>query len=264
MPVFEAVGSSDPLGLWEATPRTVSFGLGDETSPEAAEPVYRVNLTANVEASNSALAEHLDSFQRMNAALDQIPARLDELVRRTQAGTASGVSFAVADALPEAGLENELLSLLAISDSAALGETAPQGVSFGLIEVAGGVLGQAKEKFEALLTQVNQEVLHFAWVETSIAGQLIARTAVSWDGNATTLCDDTLSSEQTSLHQRTLQVVSRTRNLKLRLLFTVAGGASKMATLLAAPGGVVLALPAVYHYVLKILEQVKQIQSIQS
>lgn len=271
MPIFEATGSIDPLGLWDTTPQTVSFGMGDENTPEAAAPVYRVNLPASMAASSSALAENLASFERMNAALDEVPSQLDGLVRRMQEKqqqAASGVSFAVADLVPETGPESELLSWLAISDSAALSgagpEGGPEGISFGLIEQASGALGRAKEKFETLLEQVNHEVLHFAWVETKIAGQLIARTEVGWSGDSTTVWNDATSAERISLHRRTLEVVSQTRQLKLRLLLTITSGAAKVAALMAAPGGAVLALPAVYQYVIKILEHVKQLQSIQS
>jgi len=266
MPIFEVIGSSDPLGLWDTTPQAVSFSVGEENAPNAAEPVYRVNLSDNIEASNSALAENLASFERMKAALDQVPFQLEGLVRRVQEKqqkAASGVSFALADLQPEAEPESELLSWLAISDSTALSGTGSKGVSFGLIAVASGVLGQAKEKFDALLEQVNHEVLHFAWVEMKIADQIIARTEVVWSAS-TTIWNDTASAEQMALHKRTLGVVSRTRNIKLRLLLTVVSGAAKMAALMVTPGGALLAIPAVYEYVLKILEHVKQLNSIES
>jgi hypothetical protein len=266
MPIFEVIGSSDPLGLWDTTPQEVSFSVGEENTPEATGPVYRVNFSDDIEASNNILAENLASFERMKAALDLVPHQLDGLVRRVkerQQKAAPGVSFALADLQEEPGLEGELLSMLAISDSTALGGTGPEGVSFGLIEAASGVLGQAREKFEALLEQANREILHLAWVEMKIAGQIIARTEVGWQSSNTFL-HKTISAEQMSLHKRTLGVVSKTRNIKLRLLLTVAGGAAKMAVLMVTPGGAVLAVPAVYDYVKKILDHVKELDSIQS
>lgn len=266
MPVFETIGSSDPLGLWDSAPQSFSFDIGDDNTLESAEPVYRVNLPENAEASSSALAENLANFERMNAALDEIPLQLDGLVRRVQAirqTAPHAVSFAAADILRETGPESELLSLLAISDSASLSANEQEGASFGLMDEAGEALIQAKEKFEGFVEQVNHEFLHFAWVETKIGSQLIARTEVGWNGDSTTIWTEAPPPEQTSLHQRTLIFASRTRNLKLRLLLTVAGGAAKMAALFITPGGAVLALPAVYQYVVKILTQVRQLQSIQ-
>ena len=266
MPIFEVFGSSDPLGLWDTTPQTASFSVGEENTPETNEPVYRVNLSDNIEVSNSALAENLASFERMKAALEQVPIQLNGLVRRVQEKqpkAASGVSFSLADLQPEPGLEGELLSLLAITDSVALSGTGPEGVSFGLLAEASDVLGHAKEKFESLLEQVNREVLQFAWVEMRMADQLIARTKMGWNASYT-IWINAISTEQMFLHKRTLKVVSLTRNLKLRMLLTVAVGAVKMAPLMVTPGGTALALPAVYGYVKKILENVKQLRSIQS
>jgi len=266
MPIFEVIGSSDPLGLWDTSPQAVSFGVGDENTQEAIEPVYRVNLSDNLEVSNNALAENLASFERMKAALDQVPIQLNGLVRRVQEKqqkAAPGVSFSLADFQPESGPEAELLSLLAISDSAALSGKGPEGVSFGLIADASAVLRPAKAKFESLLEQVDREVLHFAWVEMKIADQTIARSKVGWSA-AHTIWIDAISIEQMLMHMRTLKVVSLTRHLKLHLLLTVAIGAAKMAQLMVTPGGAVVAQPAVYDYVKKIVDQVKQLRSIQS
>jgi hypothetical protein len=265
MPIFEVIGSSDPLGLWDTTPQAVSFGVDEENTPESIGPVYRVNFSDNLEDSNTALAENLASFERMKAALDQVPTQLNGLVRRVQEKqhkAAPGVSFAMADLQPESGPEGQLLSLLAISDSAALSGTGPQGVSFGVMADASQVLRPAKAKFESLLEQVDREVLHFAWVEMKIAGQIIARTKIGWSASHT-IWIEAISIEQMAMHMRTLKVVSLTRHLKLHLLLTVAIGAVKMAQLMVTPGGAVLAQPAVYDYVKKILDQVKQIRSTQ-
>jgi hypothetical protein len=269
MPIFESTGSNDPLGLWDTAPQTVSFGIGDDVPAQTEAPVYRVNLPAEAETAQTALAENLSRLARMNVALAAIPAQLDGLVQKTLK-TASGVSFAVTDLEPVPGPEGELLALLADTDAAARSGTSTEGVSFGLEAVASvplagtGAFGQAKAKFDALLEQVNHEVLHFAWVETKVAGQIIARTEVDWSGDANTVWAADISAEQMTLHQRALDMVAQTRNLKLRLFVTVSGGAAKVAVLLATPGGAVLALPAVYQYVLKILEQARQLQSIQS
>jgi hypothetical protein len=267
MSIFEVTGSADPLGLWDATPQTVSFGLEEEITSEAVAPVYRVTFSESEEDSSSSLAERLASIERINAALDAIPPKLDRLVRRQQAKrqkAPANISFDVADTTPETGLEGELLELLAASDSAAVSGTTTTGVSFGINEVAREALGQAKEKCEALLEQVNHDIMHFAWVETKIASALIARTQVGWSGDSITLWKDLTSAEHLILHHKTLGIVSQTRHLKLRLLLTISSGAAKMAVLMASPGGTVLALPAVYDYVSKIIQQVEHLHSISS
>ena len=266
MPIFEVFGSSDPLGQWDTNPQTASFSVGEENTPETFEPIYRVNLSDNIEVSNSALAENLASLERMKVALEQVPIQLNGLVRRVQERqpkAATGVSFSLADLQPEPDLEGELLTWLAITDSVAFSGTSPEGVSFGLLSEASEVLGRAKENFELLLEHVNREALQFAWVEMRMADQLIARTKMGWSASHT-IWIKAISGEQMSLHKRTLKTVSITRNLQLRLLLTVTVGAVKMAPLMVTPGGTVLAVPAVYEYVKKILNSVKQLQSMQS
>jgi hypothetical protein len=266
MPIFEVIGSSDPLGLWDTTPQAVSFGAEGENTSGPVEPVYRVNFTDNLEVANDTLAENLASFKRMKAALHQVPPQLKGLVHRVQEKQlrkTSGPSFALAELQPESGPDGELLALLAIADSAAFGGTGPEGVSFGLISQASQVLRPAKEKFVSLLEQVNHEVLHFAWIEMKIAGKMIARTKVGW-GASNTIWIDAISNEQMSLHMQTLKVVSLSRNLKLHLLLTVAIGAVKMAQLMVTPAAAQLAAPAVYDYVKKIVDQVKELRSVQS
>ena len=264
MSIFEVTGSSDPLGLWDTAPGMVSFGLGDETTPETAAPVYRVNLSPGEAASSSALAEQLASFERMNNALNEIPSQLVGLVRRKQQRGAAGVSFDVADITAEADPEDELLALLAYSDAAALGGPELESISYGFGEAAGEMLGRAREKFAALLKQVNQDMLNFAWVETKIADLIIARSKVGWISDAHTIWKDETPAEHMLLHHKTLEVVSQTRNHTLRLSLTILTSAAKIAVMMTAPGGTMLALPAVYQYVMKILEQANHLHSIQA
>jgi hypothetical protein len=266
MPIFEVFGSSDPLDQWDTHPQMEYFGVGEVDTPETIEPIYRVNLSDNIAAANSALAEKQASFERIKAALEEVPFRLNGLVRWVhgkQPKAGSGVAFSLADLQPEPDLEGELLSWLAITDSVALSGSGPQGVSFGLLAEASMVLGHAKENFESLLEQVNREALQFVWVEMKMADQLVARTKMGWNGSHTNWIN-AISAEQMSLHKRTLRVVSLTRNLRLRLVLIVAIGAVKLAPLLIAPGGTELAVPAVFGYVNNILKYVAQLHSIQS
>jgi hypothetical protein len=266
MSIFETTASNDPLGLWDFAPQPVSFALGDENpnAPEPVVPVYSVNLPADFEASSQALSDRESRFARIDSALDTVPARLDDLVSRLQAArpeAGSGASFAVPDSEADSTPEGELLSLLADSDAAARSGAGPEGVSFGLSEVTSAAFGEAKSRFEAFLEQMNHEVLHFAWVETKVAEQFIARTELGWSGDSSTIWADGISAGQKSLHQRALNITTRTRHVKMRLFVTIASGAAKVAVL-TATGAPVLALPAVYQYVTKIVSQVKELQSV--
>ena len=123
-------------------------------------------------------------------------------------------------------------------------------------------LEQAKAQFNALLEQVNREVLHFAWVETATSDKTLARTTIDWSGDAVTVWDAAISEAQIELHRRTLRFATHSRALKMQMVMTIAGGAGKLSALMATPGGAVLALPVVYKYVRQIMDQVKQYQEL--
>ncbi len=266
MPVFESTGTSDPLGLWTSAPQSgmVHFGIGDEAlSPPPDAPVFRVNLPGSSEAASEVFETSEAWFERMNAALEAVPDRLDTLVSQMQARQAAGdsISFDAASLEGEPGPESDLLHLLEDASQPAAAEDEGGMAHFGIEEPISQAWQDARARFDALMEQINREVLHFAWVETNIAGQLIARSEIDWSGDATTLWVENVSEEQKSLHHRALNVAARSRNMKLRLFVTVAGGAAKVTTLMAA-GTPVLALPAVYQYVLSIVKQVRQLQSV--
>lgn len=263
-PLFESTGMDDPLGLWApaAGPAGLSFAV-DDLEPD---PVFRVSLPEEDTAPETFGAGEAYIAQ-VNAALENVPARLDGLVQRTQArrrdGQGAGVSFDVlALEERESGPEGQLLALL--GDAEQEGRRAGGEVSFGLVEETSAAWQQARAGFEALMTQINREVLHFAWVETSISGSLIARTTVGWTGDADTVYLEDIREQQVVLHGRTLRIVTQTRSLRLRLFITIASGAAKISTLIATPAGALLALPATYQYVMQIIAQVKQLQSIRS
>lgn len=265
----------DPLELWQPTvstpataPGAVSFSLGEDPAPQQpAEPVFRVNLPADAASAADAFAEREQQLLRLNAALASVPAQLDGLVARTQErqqkSVSGGVSFDTsAFDQPENGPEADLLSLL--GDLEAEEKTNSGEVSFGLQETASAALTQARVGFEALLEQMNHELLHFAWVETNVAGQLLARTTVGWTGDAETAFTQSVTESHVRLHSRNLRLVTQTRAIRMRLFITIASGAAKVSALLTTPTGAVLALPVVYQYVMQIMAQVKQLQSIQT
>lgn len=268
---FEATGfgMDDPLGLWTAAPApetAVHFGIGDEPSaPPPDTPVYRIQLPANFADAESAFREQEARLDASAKALDEVPARLDGLVTRTQDSAAAGeqVHFSIGEeSAPEDAPEADLLALLGEADTAGTAKTSDQ-VSFGFVdETISPALEKAREQFDALLEQVNREVMHFAWVETAIPGQTLAKTTIDWSGDAETAWASGITPEQISLHNRTIHFATRSRALKIQMVFTIAGGAGKLSALMATPGGAVLAMPVVYKYVREILAQVRQLQEI--
>ncbi len=291
MSVFES-SFDDPLGMWASdgttasrAPSAVSFGIetdrttasSDRTtasrdgttasraSAPVTETVYRVNLPAQPAEAHAEFDHNQAVFERVGAELDNLPARLENFALRSAQSSASkaGASFAVPSQENGGNPDDDLFALLMDADREVSRSQAGQ-VSFGAGEVLSETWQDAKGRFEALLTQIDHDALHLAWVETSIAGQLIARTIVDWSGDAQTawLGGSASDVEQTALHQRALASVTQTRLMRLRLFVTVAGGAARVAGLMAAPGGALLALPAVYQYVIKILAQARELPSI--
>jgi hypothetical protein len=267
MPVFEST-VDDALGFWITAPqpKTVSFGIGDDSSSSSG-LLYRVNLPAESAESDLVFSNSEAAFARIDAALSAIPARLDSLVNRTRENLqkqSSALSFDVTVESHESGFEGELLIQLADLERGVLGQGADGGVSYGIGETFSDAWGVSKNQFETLITQVDRDVLHFAWVETTIGGQLIARTSVEWNGDAQTVWNNGSNNEQLVLHQRNLRFVTKTRGMRFRLFVTVASGAARVASLMITPGGAMLALPAIYQYVTKILAQARELQSIQT
>ena len=259
MPVFEST-ADDVLGLWAATPPAgaVSFGLDAESAAPAGE-LYRTRLPAGPDAAQEVFESSAAIFARVNAALDDVPARLDGLVDRVnRQKQAAGLNFAVGSLEQETGPEAELLDLLAEADRGGTSE-----LNFGIGDLASQAWDAARAQFDALIAQIDRDVLHFAWVETLVSDQLVAHTTVAWSGDMQTVWSAGVNAEQSKLHEGTLSIVTRTRHLRLRLFVTIASGSVKVAGLMATPGGALLALPAVYQYVTKIVAQARELQSIQ-
>jgi hypothetical protein len=101
-------------------------------------------------------------------------------------------------------------------------------------------------------------VTHFAWVETEIEGQLLGRSVVSWSGDLDTNWASSAAAEVYQLHQRSLNQALVTRNIALHAVTITTQSAVKLAVLLAAPGGALLALPVAWKFVKSILADIQK------
>ena len=245
--------ATDPSGVWAKRAPMVSFEAG--AAPVDETPVWRVNLSSDTRASAQSFRQAEAQLVAAQQALESVPHRLDEFVQRSAGRGMGQVSFAVLEAgTPEADLTSLLDEYRAIESGQ---------VSFGVREEASQAWEQAKSQFEALMQSINQEVLHFAWVETCVDGEPVARTTVGWGGNSQTLYSADISAAQIGQHSQTLHLASASRSLKLRMFTTITIGAAKLTALLASGSGAVLALPLAYQYVSQILAQAKEYQALQ-
>ncbi|MEW5830345.1 MAG: hypothetical protein AB1846_15765 [Chloroflexota bacterium] len=266
-PVFEFVGEADAalelLGPWQASPARpapVSFDAG---APPAEEPpenasVWRVNLPDDPAAVRAALGQAREQVDAAKRNLAEVPARFDEFVKRAGTPAGESVSFAAPSepvfesGSPEAGL-------YALMGEAEKAESTQ--VSFGIGEAASEAWENARAEFGKLMEQANREFLHFAWVETSQNGLLLARTTVGWSGDANSVWRPEITPEQAQAHEQSLSLALNTRLMRLRLFTTMAAGAAKLSALLTAtPVGAVMALPMAWKYVQQVLAQVRQLQ----
>lgn len=267
-PIFEFVGEADTaqelLGPWQATPprpASVSFDVGAppvEEPPENAS-VWRVNLPEDLETVKLALDQAQSQVDAAQRVLAQVPARFDEFVKRAQPPAGEAVSFAApSEPVFESGSpEAELFALMGEAEK---GESAV--VSFGITDFASEAWESAKAEFAKLMEQVNREFLHFAWVETNQNGLLLARTTMSWSGDANNVWHSEISPEQSRAHQRSLNLAVNTRMMRLRTFTTVATGAAKLSALLTTPAGAAMALPMAWKYVQTVLAQVREYQNL--
>jgi hypothetical protein len=236
---------------WQSLP--VRAGVSFGTDAEAEEPASRwsLDLPGDPDAATEALAQAEAQLRAAQAALETAPQRLEEFVSRTQAG--GGAQFAVGVAAGEGGgappAEAVLLPYL---DS-----LQPGRASFGLRDEVGELVERFQENTRGLLDGMQ----HLASVETRMEGDLLARTLVDWTGDQVTAWEATLTPEQRSLHERSLAMALASRFAMIKMVSIAAQGAAKIATLIAAPGGALLALPAAWKYLNMLMSQMQESES---
>ena len=205
-----------------------------------------MDLPADPEAAAARVAEAEAQNRNVEQVLKEAPARLDEFVGRIRA-TGGAVSFAAGDDLPPA--EGELLNWL---DAVQTDE-----VSFGLGIPSGALLERESQQLQAAMSALLQQALNFAWVETRREGRLMARTSVNWTGDASTIWGAPVTLAESDLHRRSLALAVVSRASLMRMLVVVAQGATKISVLIATPGGAVLALPAAWKFVNRLLAEIE-------
>ncbi len=241
--------------------QTAPVQSGDEISFDVAtapgEPASRwsLELPAKPEEAEAALAQAETQLRATQALLDEAPDRLDAFVSRLQSGTDAHFSiesFAV-EGVPGQPAEADLLPWIEYFE--------PGQISF---DGQGITQGQAKEALDQLRQMIDGlvgQILYLAQVETRQGGALLARSLVNWKGDLDTSWGEAISPEQHDLHQRSLALALASRIAMLRVIMTTTQGAAKIAALIAAPGGALLALPAAWKYVSKILSEIEKYQT---
>jgi hypothetical protein len=256
-PVFELLdaapggGDQDLLGLWTTVPAPQLEAVAFDTLDPATEmaTVWRADYPADAGQAAEALEDARRSLAAAEMALDEVPDRLDLYLVRERVG----VSYAVAAPGDRpARAEDDLSFILA-----EMRGTVPD-VSFA---AEGGLAGRWEEAFQffqSFTERLKQMTAHYTWVETRVEGRLVGQTAVGWTGDVDTVLVDSLDPELMQLHEQTLQLALASRQMLLRTSAMILANATKISALIATPGGIALAIPAVLRFINQVRKELEQ------
>lgn len=248
-PIFEVFDSTlaeslpEIAGIWKTRlqqppPADMSFAPGQSpVSPPVQDiQVWRVNLTEDVEFAATQLRAGVTRLVASEQAMKTLPQRIAERVVQTRE---AGQSFSVGSLTPEEEVLQIIHQLQPMDAS----------VSFGLKESLSGGWQQTVEQFQKFSQKMLQTIVHYAWIETCVREQCLARTAVGWTGDMNTVWHHKSKPEQIALHQQTLTLALQSRNTLVRSLVTAIRGVTQISMVLTNPASAVLLLPTVWKLV---------------
>ena len=117
------------------------------------------------------------------------------------------------------------------------------------------------EEFQAFLGRVRAFLSNYAVIETKSNGTLLARTCVGWSGDFTSWCREDLTDAQAIQHVYNMRVAVQRRRLLIQLLSIVIAAAADIGMRLGTPGGVLLALPAVWRFIRIVSDEYRRAQA---
>ncbi len=234
----------DPLGVWQ----TVPAPSGRSPEPDGEQVTHwQAFLPEDPARAGAILAQQAGRLTSAEWAVPWAAQRLEAFVQSAPAGgPVPAASYAAAPAgllLPERELEAWLLAERGAEE-------------YGRLDDLRAGLQQAAQEVGAFSGQLRQALAQFAAVETTVGGQMLARTRVSWLGHAHVVWRGDVDREQASLHRRTLALALASRQAWMRLGLVFAAGAARLATLAPTP----LAIPAAYRFVTQVLAEVQQLR----
>jgi hypothetical protein len=219
-----------------------SFGTGI-TGASTQPAVWSIDLPGETEDAREIMQMADTDVQVMDQVVHQLPDRFDALLK---------------DSIePSFGTTSEEQAMAQLELQRWLGAFDPQAMSFGFAGISAADIRESAQGLQQALQELTLQVQYLAWVETRSEGALLARSVVDWGGSTTTGFN-TLSVEKIDLHRQSLQVALTSRFVLLNLVLSVIKGAGKIAMLIAAPGGALLALPAAWRIANRYLSDAAQ------
>jgi hypothetical protein len=237
VPTFELRPGGGDVGLWRADrPRAGAGPDGDHDT---------VTWHADVAAVGDlrALRRHVD------AATDALPDASGRLLR-TVGEAGRGPSFGPpGTTAPPEPAERELLAWL---DECSPGDGR---VAFGGPDQRWWA--QAERDLAELLARLRSWVAPTALVRTTSGDRAVALTAHRWSGRTVTAAAAGASGPELRLHDDLFELVAASRRIVVRVVGLTVEGAVRIGTRLALPGGPLLALPATWRFVHRVLDEVE-------
>jgi hypothetical protein len=239
--------------LWQPAPQEGDISFEAAAAPDRQVSLWSLDLPADPEQAAATLAQAEAQLQAAQALLDEAPARLEAFARRIQSGAETQFGLESTAEAPIGAAEAALLPWIDALE--------PGQVSFGGEGLTRSDVGAAIAQIRQAVDRLLGQVLHLARVETRQQGTLIASSLVDWTGDMNTAWKPAILPEERILHQRSLALALKSRIALLRIIMTTVQGAAKIAALIAAPGGALLALPAAWKYVQQLLSAVSEARS---
>ncbi len=223
------------LGAWATE-------AAEADSPDAA-PVWRWEIPANARVVSSPTSlDPIGALARDQTCIEQASERLSRFVEAwASEQPAQPKSLEEHAASPEDALARTLQGI-----------QSPQAK--GLLDP----LQSVREEFEAFVGRVRELVSHYAVIETSVGGVVVARTLVGWTGDFQSFLRQDATAEQARLHHRNVRAALARRAALIRLLGVISANAAKIVLRLATPGAQLLVLPALWQFVRDVIAELQR------
>ncbi len=237
---IELPEARDPLGLWSLEPSDAETfaaqGAGDHAL------TWRIQLPDSTLEAERVLRVGLRAVEEKQAALCALEAAFPRMT--------PPVHWSPGDRTADAALWRELVLARSMTTASPT------------VQAASYALGDLMERGRVLFDQLQQLLIHFAWVETERSGAVIGITQVDWRGDFRTTWDTGASAEDVKLHLKAMRLALASRLALLQMVTVVMGGALTLAVRTSVPGGQILLIPAVYGYVRDILSAWARIRDV--
>jgi hypothetical protein len=225
----------DIFGIWDARSADMAFG----PSLEPDEDVWRVELPAD---GRAALADRWRAIDAAERATEESASRLAEFIR---SGCLVPVDFS-----GRGTAEDELRSALEFH------EAMPD---FG---IGSGWFSGGRESIQEVLdffARATRWLSGVARIETVVGGAIVARSEIGAFGSTQAVWCSGLDSERAQTHLGAVEIALATRRAWIRLAGVLLGGAAELVALATSGIGWLVALPAVWRFVRRVLAEVRRL-----